>query len=319
MNTLIALLLLWMFGITPNDPEFNEQWGLHSANDADINAPEAWEIETGDASIILSIIDTGLDDEDETHPEFQGRLVAGWNFIDNNANFLDEKGHGTNVAGIAAAITDNNTGVAGVDWYAQIVSKKIDVFEDQELYADAGAQVINNSRESDKSMWSIVGGIGLSRYSLSEEFGISAGLGVDCELSPRIALRISGKYSHTKRDLYLAYPGSPMVYPPDEEKVCNYSLEISGILYSRSQKFFIGLGQSFHYYDLFRTGSWLVGWQFPEGEDVETRICLGVLLGFKVNVMGGPFSLGLEVSGVEDFKGRFSRRSLSLCPTFYWR
>jgi thermitase len=96
----------------PNDPYFGKQWSLDQSNDADIDAPEAWDISTA-RWIRIAILDTGVD---EQHNDFK-KLAPGYNFTSNNSTqWNDGHGHGTHVAGIAAAKTNNGTGVAGVCW-----------------------------------------------------------------------------------------------------------------------------------------------------------------------------------------------------------
>jgi len=90
----------------PNDPYLKYQWGLFS-----ISAPKAWDIEKGNSSIIVAVIDTGID---YTHPDLATHYVGGYDFVNNDANPLDDNGHGTHCAGIIAAIMNNSIGVAGV-------------------------------------------------------------------------------------------------------------------------------------------------------------------------------------------------------------
>jgi thermitase len=113
---------------TPNDPFFVFQYGfdnwgqLGGIPDADIDAPEAWEIERGRADIIIAVLDSGID---YTHPEFQGRLVFGYDVYNQDDDPLDDHGHGTHVAGIAGAGTDNGVGVAGTAPGCMIMPVKV--------------------------------------------------------------------------------------------------------------------------------------------------------------------------------------------------
>ncbi|MDI6642341.1 MAG: S8 family serine peptidase, partial [Elusimicrobiota bacterium] len=114
----------------PNDTYYNEikkeQWGLTK-----IDAPLAWDKAHGTNTIIVAVIDSGVD---YNHPDLSYNiwLSTGYDFIANNDasetgtplednNPMDEHGHGTHVAGIIAAVTNNGTGIAGVagGWYPQ--------------------------------------------------------------------------------------------------------------------------------------------------------------------------------------------------------
>jgi len=128
---------------TPNDPLLDRQWGLNQSFDYDIDGPEAWDIETGDSNIIIAIIDTGVD---YNHPDIKDNIwrntdettngedtdlngydddVVGWDFFNNDNDPIDDNGHGTHCAGIAAANSNNDLGVAGVSWNCQIMPIKI--------------------------------------------------------------------------------------------------------------------------------------------------------------------------------------------------
>jgi subtilisin family serine protease len=108
----------------PNDPFFSQLWGLHNTGQnggtpgADIHAPEAWDLHTGNGTVTLAIIDTGI----QPHPDLQ--LVPGWNTLDNNADTHDGNGHGTMVAGIAGARGNNGVGVVGVIWNVNLMPVK---------------------------------------------------------------------------------------------------------------------------------------------------------------------------------------------------
>jgi thermitase len=140
----------------PNDPFFDRQWA-HTI----MQSPAAWDITTGKTNVTIAIVDTGID---ETHPDLASKIVPGYDFVDNDSNPHDENGHGTHCAGIAAAVTNNGVGVAGVNWRARIMpirvlnadgSYTLDVLDEGIVWASAhGAKVISISIE-------------LSAYSLS--------------------------------------------------------------------------------------------------------------------------------------------------------
>jgi thermitase len=101
------------------NPPYSRQWGLTM-----IQAPAAWDIVTGTTPVIIAILDTGVDLD---HPDFScpGKLTAGWDYANGDGDPDDDHGHGTHVAGIAAACTDNATGVAGLSWGARIMPLKV--------------------------------------------------------------------------------------------------------------------------------------------------------------------------------------------------
>jgi subtilisin family serine protease len=106
--------------VVPNDPYFSQQWGL-----SQIGAPEAWAIATGSKKPVVAVIDSGVD---YTHPDLRANIwsdpatgVHGLNAYSGNNDPQDANGHGTHVAGIAAAIGNNGTGGAGVSWSATIM------------------------------------------------------------------------------------------------------------------------------------------------------------------------------------------------------
>ncbi len=131
----------------PNDPRYPEQWHLPS-----VSAPKAWDATTGSSGVTIAVIDTGVD---YNHQDLKGKCVAGYNFVDRTTDPMDDHGHGTHVAGIAAAFGDNSTGVAGMDWKARIMPIKVldaqgsgydsDVAAGIRFATDRGAEVINMS------------------------------------------------------------------------------------------------------------------------------------------------------------------------------
>ena len=103
----------------PNDPFYRRQWGLQ-----DIQAAAAWDqVSPGQrAGVIIAVLDTGVNTGQE---DLQGVIMPGYNFIANHANPDDADGHGTHVAGIAAAVTNNGKGIAGVAGGSKIMPVKV--------------------------------------------------------------------------------------------------------------------------------------------------------------------------------------------------
>lgn len=101
----------------PDDPAFRQQWHLNK-----INAPRAWNATTGDGSIVCAFVDTGID---LTHPDLAPLLVPGFNAVTRltqaaGGQVGDVNGHGTGVAGAAAAMGNNHSGSVGVCWTTRI-------------------------------------------------------------------------------------------------------------------------------------------------------------------------------------------------------
>jgi thermitase len=103
--------------MVPNDYWYPSEWHLTK-----LKAPEAWDITTGDPSVIIAVLDSGVD---STHPDLAAKLLPGWNFYDNNADTSDVYGHGTKVAGVAAAVTNNGLGVAAIAWQCRILPVRV--------------------------------------------------------------------------------------------------------------------------------------------------------------------------------------------------
>jgi subtilisin family serine protease len=138
--------------VTPNDPHFlaGRQPNLNT-----IGAPAAWNTQTGSTSIVVGVIDQGID---INHADLQANIwtnpapgavgggitgdVHGYNFVDNNGTVFsgtDSETHATHVAGIIGAVGNNNTGVAGVNWSVGLMSLKF-------LDADGFGDTVNAIR-----------------------------------------------------------------------------------------------------------------------------------------------------------------------------
>jgi subtilisin family serine protease len=174
----------WHLATTPDDTHFDQLWGLHNTGqsingtngtaDADIDAPEAWNISTGSSNVVIAVIDSGVD---YNHPDLPANIwinsgeiagngidddgngyiddTRGWDWVDDDNDPMDYNDHGTHVAGTIAAVGNNATGVTGVCWSAKIMvlrafdtlgsgttALEIEAIE----YANAkGAHIINNS------------------------------------------------------------------------------------------------------------------------------------------------------------------------------
>jgi thermitase len=141
---------------SPNDPYYGgaypttrfgniAQWAPQA-----VSAHTAWDVTQGDQSIIIAVVDTGVD---TGHPDLQGKIVGGTSFVGGSAK--DANGHGTHVAGIAAAVTNNATGVAGICPRCSIMPVRVldangsgsiaDVAAGVVYAANNGARVINLS------------------------------------------------------------------------------------------------------------------------------------------------------------------------------
>ncbi len=146
--------------LIPNDPLYANlnAWSLSK-----IKGPDAWAMTTGNSNVVIAILDTGVDG---SHEELAGKIVPGWNVYNQNADTRDVQGHGTMVAGTAAAWGNNGIGVASVAWACSImpvrVSDNYGYATDSNIAAgltwaaDHGARVANVS-------YNVVGSSAVSR------------------------------------------------------------------------------------------------------------------------------------------------------------
>ena len=167
----------------PNDTAFGDMWSLRNVGgfsisgaeafpDCDIDAPEAWEITTGQSSVIIAMSDTGFDynhvdlrpnvwtninefansSDDDKNGFIDDRI--GWNFVNNNATPMDDVGHGTHVAGVIGAKGNNGIGIAGLCWNCRLMPIRVlddsggfntDIAAGFDYARKMGARIINAS------------------------------------------------------------------------------------------------------------------------------------------------------------------------------
>jgi subtilisin family serine protease len=156
---------------TPNDPRFPQLWGLDQLSDADIDAPEAWDLTTGSASVVVAVVDTGVA---YNHPDLAPNIwtnddplgggdddgngfaddTHGWDFLSGDAKPLDYTGHGTHVAGTIGAQGNDATGVVGVNWDVSVMPLRVgdaygfdlaSIVEAFHYAAANGARIVNGS------------------------------------------------------------------------------------------------------------------------------------------------------------------------------
>lgn len=130
-----------------DDPYYSSAWHL-----AKVNAPMAWDYSLGD-QVTVAVLDTGIN---ANHADLKGKVLAGWNTVSDNSTVSDINGHGTQVAGVVGAISNNATGVTSIAWNARILPVRVsdqsngvaylsDIAEGLIWAADQGADVANIS------------------------------------------------------------------------------------------------------------------------------------------------------------------------------
>lgn len=135
--------------LIPDDPRFNELWGLHNTGEAggtahvDIGAANAWDIEKGSRDVVVAVIDSGID---YNHEDLKDNMwqnpgeipdngvdddnngfiddVYGWDFYNEDNDPMDDYEHGTHCAGIIGAVGGNGQGIVGVNWKVRLAALK---------------------------------------------------------------------------------------------------------------------------------------------------------------------------------------------------
>ena len=124
-----------LLDVPPNDTLYPQQWALPA-----INAPDAWAALSPDApAVVVAVIDSGICAD---HPDLQGKVLPGWDYVENDANPQDDFDHGCGVAGIIAADLDNSIGVAGVAPNARILPLRVLDASGVGTYSNVAAAII---------------------------------------------------------------------------------------------------------------------------------------------------------------------------------
>jgi len=183
--------------ITPNDEFFKRQYALFNSGTnidipgspeakarADIKATGAWEMTKGESNVTIAVLDTGVD---LNHPDIKNKIVSrGKDFINNDDDATDDHWHGTHVAGIAAADTNNSQGIAGVAWNCKILPVKVvdkngegnygQLIDGIEWAVDNNAKVINISLGGDVASDALKDAV---RYAYEKKVVVVASAGND--------------------------------------------------------------------------------------------------------------------------------------------
>jgi subtilisin family serine protease len=266
--------------IIPSDPRWNNQWAP-----AKIGAPAAWEITTGSTEVIIAVLDTGIDLD---HPDLAAKIwtnpgevpangldddqngkvddVHGWHFYhycynsdcppfeDNNPQ--DDNGHGTHVAGIAAAETDNGVGIAGISWGAQLMPVKVLDEYGEGWYSDVIAGIV----------YATDNGADIINLSLGGEASSQA-------------MQEAVDYSHARGVLLIAATGNnsgPVLYPA----ACNHVLGVGATDVEDRRWRFSNYGPEIDVVapgdEIYSTWPWRDGYFYQSGTSVATPHVAGL-------------------------------------------
>jgi subtilisin family serine protease len=196
----------------PNDEFFAPyQWNLEQ-----IEMSEGWNLSGGD-DVTIAILDTGVDPD---HQDLKDKLLTGFNAFDDSSDHSDAHGHGTHVAGVAAALTNNVTGIAGVSWNSNILPVKV--------LNDNGE---GSSYEVAKGIyWAVDNGADVINMSLGDYYHADV-------------LQDAVRYAYENDVVLIAASGNDNVqdpmYPAQYEEV----LTVAAVDDSRNRAFFSNFGQ----------------------------------------------------------------------------
>ncbi|MBI2569156.1 MAG: S8 family serine peptidase [Candidatus Schekmanbacteria bacterium] len=185
--------------IMPDDPKMSEEWGLNNtgqdggAADVDIDAPAAWEVTTGSATVQVAILDSGLDLGNRDVLD-RIDLVAGADLVNGDDDPTDDAGHGTHVTGIGVAEGDDAAGIAGVCWACRVMPIKVLDAQGTGTFSDIatgisravanGARVLNLSLGAATSSPAIQDAIDLATAAGAVVIAATGNAGTDAPFYP---------------------------------------------------------------------------------------------------------------------------------------
>lgn len=209
--------------LTPNDTLFSKQWHLPK-----ISAPQAWDITQGGFGPI-AVIDTGIANNQS---DLSGSLIEGFNYVSDSTDTNDDNGHGTHVAGIIAASSNNANGIASIGFRGAIMPVKVldsagsgnygDVASGIVYATDNGAKIINLSLGGSSSSSTMTNAV---NYALSRGVVVVASAGNNANNVPTypaaipgvIAVSASGQddnlasFSSYGSNVYVSAPGVSII------------------------------------------------------------------------------------------------------------
>ncbi len=153
---------------TPNDEYYGQQWGLRQ-----IGAERTWDLTTG-RPVVVAMLDTGIS---RTHPDLADRLIAGYDFANEDSDPSDDNGHGTFTAGIVAARGNNGLGVAGVSWEARLMPVKI-LDQDGRGPVSASVQGLRYAVENGANVINVSAGVPVPSQTMEAAIAYAIGRGV---------------------------------------------------------------------------------------------------------------------------------------------